>query len=148
MDQIKSFKKNTFKNKVKTESFKIAFEYLIKKKENQSKLSNLYYSELKLQEYLQNRDIEPNTARILFKSRTRMTSYWINFKGANIKKECPLCLNFIDEQKHSFECKIVQQTVDTQEHRFSDIFNEKIDSKLANTVIKVEKLRKQKLEEL
>ena len=77
-----------------------------------------------------------------------MTSYWINFKGANIKKECPLCLNFIDEQKHSFECKIVQQNVDTQEHRFSDIFNEKIDSKLANTVQKVEELQKEKSEEL
>ena len=83
-----------------------------------------------------------STARVVFKTRTRMTSYWSNFKEAKNIKECPLCLAFVDEQKHSFECKLVRQHVDIRERSFSDIFSDKVDPRLAQKIEEIENLEK------
>ena len=49
LQNLKTIKKSTFKNKVKRGTLKIAFDYLMNKKEKHSKLSNLVYSDLKIE---------------------------------------------------------------------------------------------------
>ena len=102
---------------------------------------------LKLQKYLQDKDIRISTARVIFKSRTRMTVYWSNFKSSKSSRNCPLCKeNIIDSQEHSFECKVVKENIDVSSStNFSDIYGDKIDPKLAKTIEEIEEFRKYKM---
>ena len=92
---------------------------------------------------LSSEHISSERARVIFKSRTRMTRYWENFKGAIWQQECKLCNDpgTIDNQEHSFECKVIKEHIDI-EVTFKDIFRTKIEPKLAETIEKIEKLRR------
>ena len=109
LEWVRKFKKDKFKKMVKSRIQEVAFQDLLASKEKHSKLKNLQYTGLKMQEYLSHSDISVNQARILFKSRTRMTNYWNNFRGLVSCQFCPVCKNenIIDSQEHSLECEVM-----------------------------------------
>ena len=102
--EIRSCKKSTFKNKIRKRSRELAFDYLMKLKRGHSKLDDLHYNELVIQGYLDQKSIPISTARVIFKTRVRMTQYWKNFKGNRVTQICQICKDStsIDEQQHSF----------------------------------------------
>ena len=72
--------------------------------------------------FLKNKNISVKQAKMLFKFRTRMTTFSENFKGGKQIQSCPLCLNNTDMQKHSFLCKIIQENIHIK-GRYEEIFS-------------------------
>ena len=131
---------------MKIKSKILAFRELLALKSKHSKLQKLTYIELRMQNYLKSECISSERARAIFKSRTRMTRYWENFKGTVGLQKCKLCNEpgTIDSQGHSFECKVVKENIEIKV-KFTDIFGTTVDSKLAETIEKIEKFRKEQL---
>ena len=71
-DWIKSKSKNGFKRLVKKRAKVYALQLFNVQKNSHSKLDNLYYEELKMQNHLVSREISVNQAQILMKYRLRM----------------------------------------------------------------------------
>ena len=90
-----------------------AFMNLLDRKQSLSKLKNLQYYKFEMQEYLMDAGITTNQARVTFKYRTRMSTYWKNFKGNISPQICPLCRkeNSIDSQEHSLECDTIKRSL-------------------------------------
>ena len=72
LNWIVSKSKPVFKNLVKKQARLLALEQLLKKKEGHSKMMNLSYTKLDMQEYLKDPKISSNQAKTLFRLRTRM----------------------------------------------------------------------------
>ena len=107
-----------------------------------SKLSNVYYDELKFQGYLRNTNISVHQAQIIFKSRCRMTHYWENFKGWKFQKTCPVCndKSSVDSQEHSFSCIVIRKCLKVN-GEISDVYCSEISAEVAKTVETIEKFR-------
>jgi hypothetical protein len=58
----------------------------------------------------------------------------LHSRGHN--QPCPICKIHLDGQKLSFQCPEVKTNVDIA-GRYSDIFTDKIDSKLAKTLVNI-----------
>ena len=63
----------------------------LKKSKNVSKMKNLCYIELKMQEYLELKDMTASQAKALFKFRIRMAPLGENCRGGAKTVLCPLC---------------------------------------------------------
>ena len=145
---IRNMKKYTFKQVVKEKARSYAFYNLLERKSAHSKLNDLSYYELRMQDYLTDQKISVRQARIIFKTRTRMTKYWSNYKGMNMSKFCPICRNdrYIDNQQHSFECKVIKMNIQI-ENEYAQVFG-KIDENLAKTLENIEIFREEFLDEI
>ena len=105
---------------------KVAFEQLINEKENKlkSKLKNLEYSKLDIQEYFKTDKIPTKRKITLFKARTRMLSVAKNHGQTN---QCPLCKMKDDDQKHLLECPLIKvdspDILNNTESEYKDIFS-------------------------
>ena len=77
-------------------------------------MENLQYTELKIQNYLENDQIKVDEARTLFKFRTRMMKCWGNFKGGKPQQICQLCCepSTTDTQEHLFRGFIELQNIE------------------------------------
>ena len=60
-------------------------------KESHSKLNDLFYSKLEIQNYFKLENINTNEAQTLFRYRVRMAKYGENFRGKKSPIMCPLC---------------------------------------------------------
>ena len=137
--------KMSFKSLVKKQVRELALFKLSQKKQGHSKMSNLNYTNLEIQEYLKKKDITPTQAKIVFKFRTRMEKFSENFKGGKPTKQCPICTETEDTQEHSFKCKVINMNIQV-EGNLSDIFTLDIDKKTAKTLESIVKFRESYLE--
>ena len=103
-----------------------------------SKLDNLFYRDLNIQNYLQSK--LSKEGQVIFSYRTRMSNYSDNFRGSGGTSACPLCQNHPDNQKWSFECSKVNENINI-EGKYSNIFSEKITKETINTLMEINKLR-------
>ena len=145
MQWIQSKSKLAFKNLVKKKAKEVAFEWLMTKKRGHSKMKNLSYSTLEMQDYLKCKDISVKQAKILFRVRTRMEKFGENFKAGKETKPCPVCDESEDTQSHSFQCKVVTTNIFVNKH-YEDIFSTKVDRKLAKEIKRIIKFREGYLE--
>ena len=116
----------------------------LEKKDRHSKLENLFYSNLKLQNYL--KELNKFEGQTMFSYRTRMSNYGQNYSSNGRPTICPLCHSHTDSQKWSYQCSMIKQNV-TIESNYSDIFSDKVKRNTVNTVLRIEKFRKEYLEE-
>ena len=140
LNSVTSMSKYKFKKIIKSKSREVAFEKLLERKEKHSKMGHLAYGELCMQNYLKSKNISVGQAQLLFKSRTRMTFYWENYKHGKMEQKCPLCKDQIDTQTHSFNCNIVIGNIQIN-GQFKDIFRNNIDSQIAETIENIENFR-------
>ena len=138
LNLIKSKSKWSFKTLIKIKAKEFALCFLLDKKDTHSKLKNLNYRDLNMQDYL--KELSTNEAQAVFAHRTRMSQYSENYRGGQGHLPCPLCLFHLDCQSMSFNCPIVKQNVKIQ-GEYKDIFSENIKPELANTIIEIEKFR-------
>ena len=116
-----------------------AFEELMKVKETRlSKLDNLEYTELKMQNYLKSSNINSNQVKSLFKFRTRMATVAVNFPNMYVDLSCPLCKSSSDTQEHILQCsKLLDEVPELKSNSkvlYKHIFSNNIE-KMKDTVL-------------
>ena len=86
---------------MKTKEF--ALNNLLNLKSEHSKMDNLSYIDLKMQNYLKSSEIPVNEAQNLFKYRVKLRVAQLkeNFGDKYENKACPLCSLNLDTQVHS-----------------------------------------------
>ena len=117
-----------------------ALDFLLKIKERHSKMENLHYIELKLQNYLKDDRIHVKEAINLFKFRTKMAKFKDNFQKSYTGIACPLCLVQPDSQAHCVQCPVVKEKVIVK-GIYSDIFSEDIPADISKTLLQISELR-------
>ena len=81
LEQVKKQSKNSFKKMVKKKMRNYALDYLNNLKEKHSKMDNLLYIELKMQNYFKDKSITVQAAKNLFRWRTRAALFKMNYSN-------------------------------------------------------------------
>ena len=140
-DCIKSKSKDVFKKLVRQKSRDFALKKLTNMQQKHSKMKNLYYKEIKTQNYFSRDDIDNEQKKMLFQYRTRMAEYGENFRGGRKQVTCPLCNNHLDKQELSYTCSIITNKLEIQ-GEFTDIYSDHINKQTVETLQQITKLRK------
>ena len=90
LKNIQLMKKEQFRALVKVKCKQMAFKALMAEKEQKSKLTNIQYSVLKVQDYFMSSQINLRRKKLLFKIRTRMIATSDNFGQKVPCKSCHL----------------------------------------------------------
>ena len=115
INELKRYKLDQFKKKVKVLIYKAAYKYLLQnldRKDNgvhRSKMRDLHYDKLEMQKYLKTNSISKVEAQTLYKFRTKMEDFSDNFGSTDT---CGLCLEneSDDSQQHFLTCsKIISE---------------------------------------
>ena len=104
LDSIKNKSKTSFNRLLKTKGIEFAFYSYLERKKTHSKMENLLYTELKMQDHFNSEQVTVMEAQNLFNYRTRMADYSENYRGHMGPKTCPLCKTHLDCQSLSFHC--------------------------------------------
>jgi hypothetical protein len=130
----------SWKNLVKKKAKELELRKLLNMKvsKSRSKMKNLNYDKLHLQDYLINLDVK--LAKNVFRYRTRMIQFDGNFNGQEPVNVCPLCGLHSDHQHLSFQCPVVVGKIVIEED-YENIFGDKVSLKLAKTLQQITKLR-------
>ena len=104
LEEIKKKSECSFKRLVKIKRKEYTLDYLLNIKQRHSKMENLEYTELKLQNYLTDDEISVEEAKNLYRFRTRVAKFKENFKNGYVANAYPLCLVQPDTQAHSLQC--------------------------------------------
>jgi hypothetical protein len=140
LEALKTKSQESFKRIVKIKMKETALDYLANLKETHSKMDNLTYTELKIQDYLKAEDISVQEARNLFQYRVRVANFKENFGQKFQNKGCPFCFVHLDTQSHATQCAAVKEII-SMEGDYRKIFFGKIPSDIARTLLKISKLR-------
>ena len=129
-------------NMMKTLVNKKRREYGLKKfltmKSPHSKMDNLIYNDLKLQNYLKCDELTVEESKIILTWRLRMARFGKNY--GEILKPCPLCKFHIDSQEKCYqECMEIKKYVDTK-CNYADLFYNP-SKKLAQELKSIMKIR-------
>ena len=108
-DEIKRMKKEDFKLYIKQKIRNHAFDYLLNKKGDHSKMDNISYKSFELQIYLKSQFLHPKEARDLFKWRTRMQPFKANFSKQYKDTLCVFKCGHEDSQKNILICQKIRQ---------------------------------------
>ena len=136
LEEIKRKSADSFKRMGKIKAKEYTLKYLLKLKGKHSKVDNLNYSELKLQNYLKDPE-----SKNLYRYRTRSARYKENMKSSYTATSlaCPLCQVQPDSQPHSLQCTEVK-TKTKVEGRYLDIIGEDIHSDISKTLLRISKI--------
>ena len=137
--------KLSFKNQVKRKAKELTLEMLQKKQNTHSKMSQLFYTELKLQEYFRIPGIKTKDMLNLFKWRVRMVYLGENFRGNKEHVLCPLCGNHLDNQPTFLQCEEIKKEL-KDEIKIEDIYVQNINLETPKNLMKIEEIRNKKLQ--
>ena len=100
--------------KKRAKKFELASLLELKGKKAKSKMKNLTYSQLQIQDYLLLKTINISEAKALFKFRLRMAPFGENFRGGQKTILCPLCEAHPDGQRESFDCIQLKEVINVK----------------------------------
>ena len=103
-------------------------------------MDNLYYPELKPQEYLTSANTRVEIIRNIFKFRVRMAPFGENLRGGENHVMCPLCLKHWDSQVMSFQCEVLKDKMNI-DCDMTDILSEKVTVENGKTITRMLKVR-------
>ena len=109
LEEIESKSKTTFKNMVKVKIKEYALDSLNEKKFQHSKMDDVIFTELKIQEYLVSEELSLSQKQNVFLFRTRMSDFHENFRGGNPSIPCKMCSFHLDSQNHSVNCEEIRK---------------------------------------
>ena len=144
LEEIESKSKMSFKNMVKIKTKEFALDNLNLSKFKHSKMDNLIYTELKIQDYLLSEEISVQQKRILFQFRTRMSNFADNFRGPNPPVPCKICCMHVDSQNHAVNCVETMKNV-KETGKYEEIFTNNISVGTAGMLEKLVEYRENKL---
>ena len=130
-EEIKNVTKQELKNFLRKQIEQKAFEYLIKIKENQSKMTDLKYKKLETQEYLKPKTgLTKTEVSGIMMCRSRMVPVKSNFKSAHnaADMKCRACrdINTVESQFHLIVCGKLNpnsMTTNVQEN-YEDLYSD------------------------
>ena len=121
---LTSVSKETLKLQLVEKVNEAAFQFLMSKAENHSKVNKELYNSCEGPSYFSDSRFTPDLANLLFKFRTRgflvKNNFRNNYRNTNIM--CPLCEDSDDTQEHLFECKAMRD-VTSEDVQYNDIFS-------------------------
>ena len=128
-----------------------AFEYLMEKASNHSKVRESCYKDCEGTVQYKDPRFTPNLINILFRFRTRTYMVKNNFRNnyTNTNTSCPLCKNENDDQQHIFDCNIIQQQYNEPiKHSIDDIYSSDADTLLSvsEEILKLTQIRERILD--
>ena len=141
---IESKTQTWFKKSVKAKVKEFALDLLNEIKFKHSKMDNLIYTELKIQEYLVSENISVDQKQNIFHFRTRMANFSENFRGQEDQKPCQVCGNHVDCQEHSVNCAETMKNVN-KKGKYEEIFSSHISRDTAIMLEQILKKREDKL---
>ena len=104
LDEIKDLSVESFRAKVRKSINVAAFKWLLNQKKDKSKVMDIEYKSLKIQEYLVSSNLVTREKKFLFQLRMRMIDVKINFRNSHAEISCPLCEDVEDTQQHVLKC--------------------------------------------
>ena len=106
-EEISIMSKYSYKPKVKKAVNLSAFNLLITEKNKLVKVSQINYSQLKMQSYFLPNKMTVKQCNLLFSLRARMVQVRINYKNSYTELFCPVCKDPTkqDNQQHLLFCK-------------------------------------------
>ena len=131
LNEIKRKTVVQFKKIVKEKIKQAALKYLINisiSKEH-SKMNNLKYDKLSMQEYFCSTNFNKIESQSLFKYRTRMSNFAANFPNGRSTVICPICEDesTTDSESHSFICeKMITLLPEISNNSSMDIYSKDI----------------------
>ena len=145
LEIIEKKSKETFKIIVKAKAKELALTNLLSKKESHSKLDNITYRELKMQEYFQSDKFSIEQKLTIFRCRVRMERFGENFRGGNVAVMCPLCKLHLDNQAMGYQCPEIKKEMEVK-GCIEDMYKEEIKLETVRTMTKILEIRKTKQE--
>ena len=145
-DYIRNKSKEQFKKLVRDKTELYELDRLRQKQAKHSKMSNLYYDELKTRDYLKMEGISTDEALNLFKWRVRMAPMGENFRGSQTETTCPLCSVHLDSQAMALNCQEIKQNCQIT-MKIEDIYSDNIPLKIAQELLTITKVRKKLTED-
>ena len=145
---IQNTTKVDFKTFVKESSKKLAFQKLMKQKMEHSKMKQLQYNSLKLQDYLMSRNIPLKTKQMICRIRIRMESFKANYKGSYDSLICSLCNTHVDSQMEALNCpkiKLEDTDADEMSSKYKNLFDENIDDESIKMMMTIMRQREKLL---
>ena len=142
---LRSKSKESFKKIVKTKANEYSLEYLTQKQQKHSKMNNLFYTEMKMQDYFKTPGITTDEVCNLFKWRVRMASLGENFRGNQANVVCPLFQNHLDNQPMAFKCGKMKNEI-SMNMEIEDIYKKEIPLEIAQELLKIQNVREKLLE--
>ena len=139
-DEMREKTEWSFKNLIKIKTKEYTLEYLLNIKQKHSKMANLEYKELKIQNYFKNENISVKEAQNLFKFRTRVANFKENYKNNHEVRTCHLCLVQPDTQAHCVQCPVVKENVNIRGD-YQEIFSDEISSEISESLLKITDFR-------
>ena len=135
-----------FKNFVKKKAYEYKFKQLIRKKEKHTKLDNLWYPRLEMQNYLKLENLNNYQAQTLFRYRVRMAKFGENFRENKKSVLCPLCFNHLDSQKMGFEnCSVLKNNLKISGN-YQFIFKSSVPTDTVESLVQIDKFRNENCE--
>ena len=128
---------------VRIKAKEYTLDLLLDKKESHSKMDNLKYSEIKLQQYLRDPQISVAEAKNLNRYRTRSAKFKENMKKGYQCTPCPFCSVQPDTQC-TVQCTVVKSRI-TVQGKYFDIFKENIPTEIVKTLFQISELREEVL---
>ena len=129
-DQISSISDSKYKEMIKKAISEETFKYLINLKKKHSKMDELNYSELKIQNYLKSSNgLTHDEKCTLFKFRVREIDVKTNYRNRHQNLQCELCQSGEDDsQLHLLNCQKLIENCETLanniEVEYEDIFED------------------------
>ena len=100
--------KAKFKSLVKDRIAKTAFTYLQNLQSSHSKVRNIVYEKLEMQNYIKSDVLSTEEKQLLFALRTATINVRANFRGAHSTTDCNLCLNNVPQtSSHLLDCTTI-----------------------------------------
>jgi hypothetical protein len=139
---------NAFKKLLIVKASLFEFSKLMKLKQGHSKMENLEYSKLELQDYLKQNNMNAAEAKTMFTYRTRMASYGENFRENNVPVSCPLCGLHLDNQIMAYtNCPVLKANVQI-EGKYEDLFKPNIPTKIVKSLVNIDNFREEHIKKI
>ena len=140
LDHIEKKSKEGFKTIVKAKAKELALKNLLSKKESHSKLDNITYRELKIQEYFKSDALSIPEKMTIFRCRVRMERFGENFRGGNLAVMCPLCKLHLDNQAMAYQCPAIKKEMEVK-GCIEDMYKEEIKLETVRTMTRILEIR-------
>ena len=114
-----------FRKDLKTKIKEFTLDLLNERKFKHTKMDNILFTDLKIQDYLVTEKFSVEQKRIIFLFRTRMADYSENYRGQGPQKPCRICKLHVDSQTHSVNCAATLQNIRTKGN-YNEIFSSNI----------------------